>query len=203
MPGSIYDTILRIDCSKRKAVLWAVPEEVKEYIGGMGYGTRILIDEVAPGIDPLSPGNKLILTVVPLTGTTAPMHPQSCIVTKSSLTGTILNSYTGGFLGAEIKFSCIDGIILEGRFTDWTIILIEDGRVSFHSAEKVLGKGTGETEDYMKKLFREDARTLSIGRAGKLNKGYADKELRFCCLDAPSDERSSPGFCHQQQGSLP
>ena len=133
----------------------------------MGYGTRILIDEVSPGIDPLSPENKSIFNVGPFTGTNAPMAPQTCVVTKSPLTGTILNCYAGGFLGAEIKFSGIDGIILEGRSADWTIILIEDGRVSFHSAEKVTGKGTRVTENYMKELFGEDVRTLSIGQAGE------------------------------------
>lgn len=163
----MYDKMLRIDCGRRSAAAWSLPENVKEYIGGMGYGIRILIDEVPPGIDPLSPENKLIFSVGPLTGTNAPMAPQTCVVTKSPLTGTILNCYAGGFLGAEIKFSGIDGIILEGRSADWTIILIEDGRVSFHSAEKVAGKGTRVTENYMKELFGEDARTLSIGRAGE------------------------------------
>ena len=67
-----------------------------------------------PAIDPLSEKNKIILTVGPLTGTTAPMFPQACIVTKSPLTGTILNCYAGGFLGAEIKFCGIDGVVLEG-----------------------------------------------------------------------------------------
>ncbi|MCK4963387.1 MAG: hypothetical protein KAS19_12910, partial [Anaerolineales bacterium] len=162
--GKIQPGQARIDIVKS----WpGLPEDVKGYIGGMGYGTRILIDEVSPGIDPLSPENKLIFSVGPLTGTNAPMAPQTCVVTKSPLTGTILNCYAGGFLGAEIKFSGIDGIILEGRSADWTIILIEDGRVSFHSAEKVTGKGTRVTENYMKELFGEDVRTLSIGRRGK------------------------------------
>ena len=163
----MYDKILRIDCGRQSAESWDVPEELREYIGGMGYGTKILVDEVSPSIDPLSSDNKFILTVGPLTGTMAPMHPHSCIVTKSPLTGTILNCYSGGFLGAEIKFSGIDGIVLEGRSPDWVIILIEDGKVSFHNAELVRGKGTGETERYMKNLFGGDVRVISIGPAGE------------------------------------
>ena len=112
--SSMQDLLIRIDLSNGKAAPWAVPEQLKGYLGGMGYGTKILVDEVAPQTDPLSAENKLILTVGPLTGTTAPMHPQSCIVTKSPLTGTILNSYAGGFLGAEIRFAGLDGLILEG-----------------------------------------------------------------------------------------
>lgn len=169
--SSMQDLLIRIDLSNRMAAPWSVPEQLKGYIGGMGYGTKILVDEVPPQTDPLSPENKLILTVGPLTGTTAPMHPQSCIVTKSPLTETILNSYTGGFLGAELRFAGLDGLILEGAAPEWTLLLIEDGRVSFHRAEAVLGKSTVETEAYLKEIFGSDVRTLSIGRAGE--KGVA------------------------------
>lgn len=165
--GSMHDTLIRIDLDSAKATLWSVPPELKCYLGGMGYGTRILADEVSPLVDALGPQNKLILTVGPLTGTMAPMHPQSCIVTKSPLTGTILNSYAGGFLGAEIKFAGVDGLILEGASPQWVLLLVEDGRVSFHGAEAVLGKSTAETESYMRHLFGPDVRTLSIGRAGE------------------------------------
>jgi len=167
MGGSMYDRMLRIDCSNQTAAEWEIPESVREYVGGIGYGTKILIDEIDPKVDPLSPGNLLVMTVGPLTGTSAPMHPQTCIVTKSPLSGAILNSYAGGFLGAEIKFAGIDGLILEGSAPEWSLLHIDNGRVSFHSAQAVLGKGTWETERYLKERFGEDVRTLSIGMAGE------------------------------------
>jgi aldehyde:ferredoxin oxidoreductase len=167
MHKSMYDRIIRINCSNHSALSWDVPEDVRSFVGGMGYGTKILIDEVSPTVDPLSPDNKLIITVGPLTGTTAPMHPQTCIVTKSPLSGTVLNCYAGGFFGAEIKFSGIDGIILEGRSPTWTVVLLDDGSVSFHPARKIVGAGTRDTEKYMKEIFGEDVRTISIGSAGE------------------------------------
>ncbi len=167
MASSACDLLLRIDCATKSSTSMKVDEELKSYVGGMGYGTKILVDEVDPTIDPLSEKNKLILSVGPLTGTTAPMFPQACIVTKSPLSGTILNCYAGGFLGAEIKFCGIDGLVLEGVAPDWSLILVEDGKVSFHSAGPVMGKGTGETEAYMKATFGPDVKTLSIGQAGE------------------------------------
>jgi len=167
MSSSMFDTILRINLKEETAKEWTVPGNVREYIGGIGYGTKILIDEVDPGIDPLSPENLCIITVGPLTGTSAPMHPQTCIVTKSPLTGTILNCYSGGFLGAEIKFCGIDGVILESAGDQWKLLLIEDRKVTFVPAEPVMGKGTAETEAYMRSNFGEDIRTMSIGRAGE------------------------------------
>ena len=173
MTGSMWDTLLRIDLSGRKAQAWPVPADLRAYLGGMGTGVKLLADEVPPRTDPLSPANKLILTVGPLTGTMAPMQPQSCIVTKSPLTDGILNCYAGGFLGAELKFAGLDGIVLEGRSPDWLLLLVEDGRVSFHDASPVLGKGTAETEAWMKSRFGPEVRTLSIGPAGERGVAFA------------------------------
>lgn len=167
MSGSMFDKILRIDCATKSGVLWDVPETVKSYLGGIGYGTKILADEVNPACDPLSEENKIVLTVGPLTGTMAPMHPQSCIVTKSPLSDSILDCYAGGFLGAAVKYAGLDGIIFEGRCAEWSVIFIDNGRVSFHSAEPVMGKGTEETEEWMKERFGRDAVTSSIGIAGE------------------------------------
>jgi aldehyde:ferredoxin oxidoreductase len=167
MTSSMCDRMLRIDVGERRASLWAVPDDVRPYLGGLGYGVKILSDEVDPAIDPLSAGNKLLLTVGPLTGTAAPMHAQSCIVTKSPLSGTILNSYAGGFLGPEIKFCGLDGILFEGAGSEWCIVLIDDDTVRFESAEEILGKTTEQAESYVKETYGGDYRTISIGPAGE------------------------------------
>lgn len=167
MTGSMNDRMLRIDLNGRSSTVWNVPDEVKEYIGGIGYGTRILADEVPPTVDPQGPDNKIILTVGPLTGTDAPMHPQACIVTKSPLSDSILNCYAGGFLGAEIKFCGIDGIILEGMSDSWVYLLIEDDKVTFYGAGAIMGKSTEEAENFIKKKHGHDVVTMSVGRAGE------------------------------------
>jgi aldehyde:ferredoxin oxidoreductase len=173
MSGSMNGALLRVDLSSRRAQTWPVPPELADYVGGMGYGVKVLADEVPPRTEPLAPENKLVLSVGPLTGTPAPMQPQSCIVTKSPLTGGILNCYAGGFLGAELKFAGLDGIVLEGRSPDWVLLLVEDGRLSFHDASPVLGQSTARTEAYMKERFGSGVRTLSIGRAGERGVAYA------------------------------
>ena len=137
MSGSMFDRMLRINVGTRTASVWAVPEDVRAYLGGIGYGVKILSDEVNPEVDPLSSENKVVLSVGPLTGTSAPMHAQTCLVTKSPLTGTVLNSYAGGFLGAEIKFCGLDGFILEGAGSEWSILLIDDDHARFESADAI------------------------------------------------------------------
>ena len=57
MAGSMFDTLVRIDCTRRQAAATTVEGKLASYIGGMGYGTKILCDEVEPTIDPLSEKN--------------------------------------------------------------------------------------------------------------------------------------------------
>jgi len=167
MSGSMNDRMLRINCTDQTSSVWSVPETVREYVGGMGYGTRILVDEVDPTADPQGPDNKIILTTGPLTGTNAPMHPQACIVTKSPLSGTILNCYAGGFLGPEIKFCGLDGVILEGCCERWMYVLVEDDKVTFHGAGAIMGRSTEDAERLLKEKHGQDLVTLSIGKAGE------------------------------------
>lgn len=49
-----------------KCDLWA-----REYVGGRGVAARYFYDEVDPRVDALSPENKLIFAIGPLTGTNA------------------------------------------------------------------------------------------------------------------------------------
>jgi len=65
--------ILRVDLKEKR--LWdeSIDEEfARKYIGGVGFATKILYDEVPKGADPLGPENKLIFMTGPLTGTTSP-----------------------------------------------------------------------------------------------------------------------------------
>lgn len=64
--------ILRVNLTKGTCVEEPVNQEwVKQYLGQRGLATKYLASEIDPKVDPLSPENKLIFTVGPLTGTMA------------------------------------------------------------------------------------------------------------------------------------
>lgn len=91
--------ILRIDLTNKKATVEPLTEEVvKKFIGGRGLGAKILWDELKPGTDPLSPENKLVFTVGPLTGTRAQSAARWIAQFKSPLTGTYFRSVGGAVL---------------------------------------------------------------------------------------------------------
>ena len=65
--------LLRIDLSQEKVNVEEIkPEILRKFIGGVGYGVKLLYDELSPGIDALGPENKIAFVTGPLTGTGAP-----------------------------------------------------------------------------------------------------------------------------------
>ncbi|HDN05644.1 MAG TPA: aldehyde ferredoxin oxidoreductase, partial [Candidatus Bathyarchaeota archaeon] len=60
---------LRINLSKSKAKAERYDGVIaRNFLGGRGFAVKILWDELKPRVDPLSPENKLVFAVGPLTG---------------------------------------------------------------------------------------------------------------------------------------
>jgi len=119
-------------------------------LGGKGLGLWILYKMTRAGINPLSPENLLIFATGPLTGTIAPTSSKLCIVTKSPATGTLLDSYCGGFFASELKFAGFDCIVISGRADEPSIIVIENESVDIKPAKHLWGLNTAETEAAIK-----------------------------------------------------
>jgi len=107
--------ILRVCLSTRSiSVEDLCPNLAEKYIGARGLGSKILYDELGPGVDPLGPDNKIIFATGPLTGTAATSAGRYNVVTKSPLTGFIAGSNSGGHFPAEMKYAGFDAVIVEG-----------------------------------------------------------------------------------------
>ena len=64
---------LRVNLTSRTSRIETFSEEfANTWIGGRGFAVKILYDELAPGIDPLGPDNKLVVAVGPISGIPAP-----------------------------------------------------------------------------------------------------------------------------------
>lgn len=160
--------ILRVDLSNKKIKEQTVPQEwFKKYIGGMGFGIKILFDEVNPKVDALSPDNKLIFSIGPLTGTMAPMFAQTCVVTKSPLTNGALNTYAGGFLGAEISRTNYSVIVVEGSAEEPCYIKVNEDGAEIVDAGSLWGMNTIQTQETIKKDLDNKAQVACIGPAGE------------------------------------
>lgn len=160
--------ILRINLKERTIKIEALDlEEAKKFIGGRGLGTKILMDEIDPMVEPLSAENKLIFITGPLTGTPVPTGGRYMVVTKSPLSGTIACSNSGGYWGAEFKAAGYDAIIFEDKADVPVYLTIIDNKVEIKDASNLWGKLVTETTDIIKKEMPEKSRVLTIGPGGE------------------------------------
>lgn len=139
----------------------------KNYIGARGFGAKILWDYIKPGIDPLSPDNKIVFAVGPLAGIGVQSASRFFVMFKSPLTGTYFRCSCGGFFGAEMKFAGYDAIVIEGRADKPTYLWIHDNTVEFRDASHVWGAITTHSADLLLRETDRNARLVVIGPAGE------------------------------------
>jgi aldehyde:ferredoxin oxidoreductase len=138
------------------------------YLGSRGLGSKYLISEVDPKVDPLSPDNKIIWATGPLTGTMASTGGRYTVITKSPLTGAIACSNSGGYWGAEFKMAGWDMVIFEGKSPKPVYLYINDDTVELRDAAHLWGKSVWQTEEMLKKSLQDPlTRVSSIGKAGE------------------------------------
>jgi aldehyde:ferredoxin oxidoreductase len=164
--------ILKVDLRSQSFAFEPLDEEIARlYIGGKGYGTRLLYDLTEPGIDPLGPENPLIFATGPLNGSVAPQSNRFAVVCKSPLTGGIGNATCGGSFAFGMKKAGIDLLIVTSQSESPMRLEIDgDGsRVEFIAAADLWGKGTYETQQI---LGKKKAHAV-IGPAGENQVLYA------------------------------
>jgi len=166
--------ILRVDLTSQKVSTEPTPEELaKNFLGGRGFVAKILWDELEPGVEPLSPGNKVVMASGPLSGLFLPGSGKIEFGAKSPQTGLYGEGNMGGHLAGEIKFAGYDAVILEGAAAGPSYLYIDDDTVEIRDASKYWGKGAFESEKMLKDDLGEDFKIATIGPAGENLVTYA------------------------------
>ena len=166
--------ILRIDLSSKTFERDTAPAElVERFIGGRGLGAFFLQEYARPGIDPLSDDIPMIMATGPLTGAMIPSGDRFSLSTISPLTGTIMDTNSGGRLGRALKRGGVDLLILNGRFDKPGIVVIQDGTVTFEGAGDLWGCTVSDTTSRLRDKYGQDAGQAVIGPAGENGVRYA------------------------------
>ena len=168
MNSAYTNKLLIIDLSSESFEILPVSNDLKkDFIGGKGFGAKLLYDMVLPETDPLGKDNVLMFMTGPLTGTMAPAM-RGCVVTKSPLTGIFLDSYFGGSFAPEIKYAGYDGLIIKGQAKKPVFIWINDDTVEIRDARHLWGTDTLAANERIKtELKDETIKIASIGQAGE------------------------------------
>ncbi|MFB6155180.1 MAG: aldehyde ferredoxin oxidoreductase family protein [Haloferacaceae archaeon] len=158
--------LLRVDLSAGTVETEEVPEDYRDrFVAGKGLGAALLLDELEPGTDPLSPANKLAFMFGPLTGF-APGTSRYAVVTKSPLTGAFVDSYSGGHFPSKVRFALPSylGIVFEGKADHPVYLRIDESEISLEDATDLWGMDTEETAA---QFADRHTRTAAIGPAGE------------------------------------
>jgi aldehyde:ferredoxin oxidoreductase len=146
----------------------------KDYLGSRGLGSKYLISEIDPKVDPLSADNKIIWATGPLTGTMASTGGRYTVITKGPLTGAIACSNSGGYWGAELKMAGWDMVIFEGKSAKPVYLYINDDHAELRDASDLWGQSVWKTEAKLKQVHQDPLlRISSIGKAGENGVLYA------------------------------
>jgi aldehyde:ferredoxin oxidoreductase len=122
------DKILYINVGTTEITEKDVPLVMKEkFIGGKGYGLKLLWDGTKPDTKWNDPENEIVISSGPIGGITQYSGTgKSLVVTISPQTNSVMDSNVGGFFGPFLKFSGFDAIEIQGK-SDKEIIVFIDG----------------------------------------------------------------------------
>lgn len=178
MPRDIADQrILNVELDSGRTWVEEVPrEELLRFLGGRGINAKLLYERVAPGTDPLGPDNVLIIGPGTLTGTSAPSSGRTSVTCKGPATGLYLKVSVGGHLGAELKYSGYDYLVIQGAAKDPVYLWIDDGQVEIRDARHLWGLGTRDTDRLLKEELGDDE--IEIGLIGPAG----ENKVLFSCL---------------------
>lgn len=121
------DKSLYINLSDNKILAKDVPAEMKEkFIGGRGYGLKMLWDATTPTTKWNDPENEIVISSGPIGGITQYSGTgKSICVALSPQTDSVMDSNVGGFFGPFLKFAGFDAIELQGKAKEDVIIFID------------------------------------------------------------------------------
>lgn len=166
--------MLVIDLTEGKCLPETFEESCgRKYIGGVGFGIRLLYDRLAPQVDPLLPENLLIFSSGPLSAVNFLGSTGISVVTKSPLTGLVGDSDLRGTFGRTLKSCGYDVLVIKGKASRPVYIEVIDDSVKIKDAGNLWGKTTGEVQSILSQGNEKGANILSIGIAGEHLVKYA------------------------------
>ncbi len=167
--GGYAGKTLEIDLTTEKIKIRSLNRNFAlKYVGGRGFGARLIWDRSYYGLNPLGPENLLIMAAGPLTGLLVPGSGKTAFVSISPATGIYGDSNIGGHIGLKLKQAGYDFLILTGKATQPSVLKIEDKTVELLSADSYWSKGAVQAEFEIKKdLGDQSFAVCTIGPAGE------------------------------------
>lgn len=156
------DQSLYVNVGDLKCEVRPIAPEVKEaFVGGKGYGLRMLWDAVRPTTKWQDPENEIVISGGPVCGITQYSGTgKSICVAISPQTDRIIDSNVGGHFGPHLKFAGFDAFELQGIAKEEVIVYINgvDHEVEIFAAPKELHVDSHMLGEELHEMFANDER---------------------------------------------
>ena len=177
-----FKKYLNVDLTAGRCERTALSDEfVERYVGGRGFGARLVWDNLVRHdflIDPLGPENLMVIAPGPLTGAFLPSSGKCSFVSISPATGVYGDSSVGGAFGVELRQAGVDGLAITGRAPELSILFIDDDEARILPMPELAGRTCLEAEGLIKeRLGTQAVETAIIGVGG-------ENGVRFACVNA-------------------
>jgi len=198
LPGGYAGKLLRVNLSTGK--IWTQPwgpDEMREHLGGVGLGAKILYEEVGPRVHWDHPDNRLVLATGPLAGLPVWGTGGLTVITRGALTDGATSTQANGFFGASLKYSGYDAIVVQGQAKKLSYLYINDDVVEIRDAAHLAGKDTWEMQQAL-----EVEHGLSGHRMSVYGIGPAGEHLvRFAAIHGDYGHVASKNGCGAVMGA--
>ncbi len=172
MKGGYRDKLLRVNLTKGECTTTGLPEEsvLREYVGGIGLGMRLILDEVDFALKATDPEAPLMMLAGPLAGTPAPSSSNLAVVSLNYDTpNAVATGHSHGYWAAYLKHAGYDGIVITGKAEKPVYLWVDDDRVEIRDASAIWGQTTRDTERLIKRELADEEKisVACIGPAGE------------------------------------
>jgi aldehyde:ferredoxin oxidoreductase len=190
--GGLYGwtgKLLEVDLSGRTCSARETADYTNRFIGGKGIGGKLYWDDLTNGKDAFHEDSVLILMTGPLAATPAPSGSRWLVCGKSPslYPECFASANLGGSFGAQLKKAGYDGLIIKGKASSKTYLLITDGKIEFRNAGHLQGLPVSAT---MRAIQNEAGK-----RAGIVTTGIGgENRVRFATVATDAGGSGSVGF---------
>src|SRR5262245_50795712 len=165
-----HGRVLLVDLSTRTSEVEVLDESVyKSFLGGYGLGAYLMWKHFPVGTDPLAPEACFAIVSGLLTGVRTPFSGRIQIVGKSPLTGSWADSNSGGSVASQLRRAGFDAMVVKGRASAPTILVVRDGEVRFDDATGFWGQEIPPVFDALRERYgaKSEVGVSAIGPAGE------------------------------------
>ncbi|MEQ9501181.1 MAG: aldehyde ferredoxin oxidoreductase family protein [Deltaproteobacteria bacterium] len=165
-----HGRVLSVDLTDGSHEELALDEDVyRQFLGGYGLGAYLMWKHFPAGADAESPEACFAIVSGLLTGVKTPFSGRIQIVGKSPLTGTWADSNSGGSVAIQLRRAGYDALIVKGRATEPSVLVVQDGEVRVEPAGELWGTEIPEAFDTLRTRYgkKSEVGVSAIGPAGE------------------------------------